>query len=68
MIKYKYLPFTHNKPRYQHVDQSKWQLKAQMLSPSSPSAAIISSNDDENAADREPLIVTATIPNNITDI
>jgi len=31
MIKYKYLPFTHNKPRYQHVDNAKWQLKAQTL-------------------------------------
>lgn len=68
MIKYKYLPFTHNKPRYQGVDQSKWQLKAQMLSPSSTSAPIISSSADDNTADTEPLLVTATIPNNITDI
>lgn len=31
MIKYKYLPFTHNKPRYQAVPNTnkKWQLKAQ---------------------------------------
>lgn len=35
MIKYKYLPFTRNKPRYQRVgeptDSSKWQLAAQTL-------------------------------------
>lgn len=32
MIKYKYLPFTHNKPRYQAVPTNKWQLKAQSQS------------------------------------
>lgn len=35
MIKYKYLPFTRNKPRYQRVGEptvaSKWQLAAQTL-------------------------------------
>lgn len=35
MIKYKYLPFTRNKPRYQRVPEptaaSKWQLAAQTL-------------------------------------
>lgn len=35
MIKYKYLPFTHDKPRYQRVGgeqkSSKWQLAAQTL-------------------------------------
>lgn len=38
MIKYKYLPFTHNKPRYQGLNEQKWQLKAQSLPPSSPTS------------------------------
>lgn len=71
MIKYKYLPFTHNKPRYQLTDQSKWQLKAQILSSKSdnatPSTVIIS---DDTADDTQPLIIstTATTINNISDI
>lgn len=35
MIKYRYLPFTHGKPRYQTLDSDKWQLKAQSLPASS---------------------------------
>lgn len=32
MIKYKYIPFTMNKPRYTSLPQTNWQLKAQMPS------------------------------------
>lgn len=31
MIKYRYLPFTHGKPRYEPVKSNKWQLEAQSL-------------------------------------
>lgn len=37
MIKYRYIPFTHGKPRYRRIDtpqapvQAQWQLKAQSL-------------------------------------
>ena len=31
MLKYRYLPFTHSKPRYQGLIEQKWQLNAQLL-------------------------------------
>lgn len=54
MIKYRYLPFTHNKPRYQGLSETKWQLKAQ----SSPLLSV--SDLDVTNIDQTTTITTAT--------
>lgn len=63
MIKYKYLPFTRNKPRYQRVgeptDSSKWQLAAQTLPTTNDSRS------EEKVTTAETTIASTLIPSTL---
>jgi hypothetical protein len=67
MIKYKYLPFTHSKPRYQGMVQEKWQLKAQSLSASTSTSNLLTSEQQQQQATKQPIppplpeVVTLTV-------
>lgn len=57
MIKYRYIPFTHGKPRYRRLDtqqqqqvQQQWQLKAQSLPAVVPSSSQANINENVAAA------------------
>lgn len=63
MIKYRYIPFTHGKPKYRRIDtpqvQQQWQLKAQASPAVAPLTTTTANNNESIAA---PVAATAMPP------